>query len=147
MEEYNRIIIPTDGSEENEKVVDEGLSLARMLGAKVKALFVIDTGSLSGLPPDDMITTLEGQIETKANEILDDIEERAENWGIDFERSMQKGPPSDIIVSAAKENDLIVMGHHKRSGLSRLITGSTAQKVIRKADCPVMIIRLEEDQS
>ena len=147
MEEYNRIVIPTDGTEENEKVVDEGLSLARMLGSKVKVLFVVDTGSLSGLPPDDMITTLESQIEAKANEILGDIEYRAEDWGIPFEKSIQKGAPSEIIVSEAKENDLIVMGHHTRSGLSRLITGSTAQKVIRKAECPVMVIRLEEDQS
>ncbi len=147
MEEYNRIIIPTDGSEENEKVVDEGLSLARMLGAKVKVLFVVDTGSLSGLPPDDMITTLEDQIETRANEILGEVEGRAKDWGIPFEKSIQKGAPSNIIVSEAKEDDLIVMGHHNRSGLSRLITGSTAQKVIRKADCPVMVIRLEEDQS
>jgi len=147
MEEYNRIIIPTDGSEENEKVVDEGLSLARMLGAKVKVLFVVDTGSLSGLPPDDMITTLEAQIETRANEILGEVEGRAKDWGIPFEKSIQKGAPSNIIVSEAKEDDLIVMGHHNRSGLSRLITGSTAQKVIRKADCPVMVIRLEEDQS
>ncbi|MFP4143005.1 MAG: universal stress protein [Thermoplasmata archaeon] len=145
MEEYNRIIIPTDGSEENKKVVDEGLSLARMLGSKVKVLFVVDTGSLSGLPPDDMITTLEGQIETKANEILDDIEARAQNWGIPFQRSIQKGAPSEIIVSEAREDELIVMGHHNRSGLSRLLTGSTAQKVIRKADCPVMVIRLEAD--
>ena len=145
MQEYNRIIIPTDGSEENEKVVDEGLSLARMLGAKVKVLFVVDTGSLSGLPPDDMITTLEGQIEAKANEILNDIEKRAEEWGIPFQRSIQKGAPSQIIVSEANENELIVMGHHNRSGLSRLLTGSTAQKVIRKADCPVMVIRLEAE--
>ncbi len=145
MQEYNRIIIPTDGSEENEKVVDEGLSLARMLGAKVKVLFVVDTGSLSGLPPDDMITTLEGQIEAKANEILNDIEKRAEEWGIPFQRSIQKGAPSEIIVSEANENELIVMGHHNRSGLSRLLTGSTAQKVIRKADCPVMVIRLEAE--
>lgn len=145
MEEYNRIIIPTDGSEENDEVVEEGLYLARMLGSKVKVLFVVDTGSLSGLPPDDMITTLEGQIETKANEILDDIEERADNWGIPFQRSIQKGAPSEIIISEAEENELIVMGHHTRSGLSRLLTGSTAQKVIRKADCPVMVIRLEAD--
>ncbi len=145
MEEYNRIIIPTDGSEENDKVVEEGLSLARMLGAKVKVLFVVDTGSLSGLPPDDMITTLEGQIETRANEILNDIEERAKSWGIPFQRSIQKGAPSEIIASESKEGELIVMGHHNRSGLSRLLTGSTAQKVIRKADCPVMVIRLEAD--
>ncbi len=145
MEDYNRIIIPTDGSEENEKIVKRGLSLARMLGTGVKVLFVLDTGSLSGLPPDEMITTLEGQMESKASEIMDDIEERAKDKGIDFERSMQKGTPSDIIISESKEGDIIVMGHHTRSGLSRLITGSTAQKVIRKAPCPVMVIRLEDE--
>ncbi len=145
MEDFNRIIIPTDGSEENEKIVKRGLSLARMLGTGVKVLFVLDTGSLSGLPPDEMITTLEGQMEQKASEILDDIEKRAEKKGIDFERSMQKGTPAEIIISESEKGDIIVMGHHTRSGLSRLITGSTAQKVIRKAECPVMVIRLEDE--
>jgi len=130
MQEYNRIIIPTDGSEENEKVVDEGLSLARMLGAKVKVLFVVDTGSLSGLPPDDMITTLEGQIEAKANEILNDIEKRAEEWGIPFQRSIQKGAPSEIIVSEANENELIVMGHHNRSGSLAYLRGVRHKKLL-----------------
>lgn len=145
MGKYERIIIPTDGSEENDKVVSEGLSLARMLGTAVKVIFVVDTTSMSGLPPDDMVTRLEGQIESKANELLEDIEERAKEKGIDYSKSIKKGTPSEIIVSEAKPDDLIVMGHHTRTGLSRLLTGSTAQKVIREAKCPVMVIRLEAD--
>ncbi len=145
MGKYERIIIPTDGSEENFKVISEGLSLARMLGTNIKILFVVDTSSISGLPPDDMITRLEGQIRSKADELLKDIEEMAKNKGVGYSKSIKKGVPSDIIVSEAKEEDLIVMGHHTRTGLSRLLTGSTAQKVIREAECPVMVIRLEDD--
>ncbi|MBS3817228.1 MAG: universal stress protein [Candidatus Thermoplasmatota archaeon] len=145
MEEYERVIIATDGSEETEIVIEKGLSMARLLGASVKVLFVVDTGSLSGIPPDEVITTVEGHIEAEAENVLDDIEGKAENMGIELEKSIKKGAPSEIIVSESEDQDIIVMGHHTRSGLSRLLTGSTAQRVIRNAECPVMVVRLEEE--
>lgn len=145
MEEYKRVIIATDGSEETEIVIERGLSLARLIGASVKILFVVDTGSLSGIPPDEVITTVEGHIEAEAENVLDDIEGKAENMGLELEKSIKKGAPSEIIVSESEDQDIIVMGHHTRSGLSRLLTGSTAQRVIRNAECPVMVVRLEEE--
>lgn len=138
-------MIATDGTEENELVIDKGLSLARLIGAKVKIVFVVDTGTLSSVPPDELITAVEDHIEGEAESILGDLEERAEEMGIDLEKSIKKGSPSEIITSESEKEDLIVMGHHSRSGLSRLFTGSTARKVIKDAECPVMVVRLEED--
>ncbi len=145
MEEYQRIVIATDGTEENRLVIDKGLSLARLIGAKTKIVFVVDTGTLSGLPPDELITAVEDHIEGEAEDILNDLEKKAEEIGVDLEKSIKKGAPAEIITSESEKGDLIVMGHHTRSGLSRLFTGSTARKVIRDADCPVMVVRLEED--
>ncbi len=145
MKEYERIIIATDGSEENERVIQQGLSLARLVGASVKVLFVIDTGGLSGIPPDELITALEGHMESEAERVLEDIGEKADEMGIKVEKSIKNGDPSQIITSESNKEDIIVMGHHKRSGLSRLFRGSTAQNVIEKADCPVMVIRLEDE--
>lgn len=80
MEEYNRILIPTDGSEGSREVIDRGLSLARMLGAKVRILFVVDTSTFRDIPPDELITTLRGHMEAKGNEILDESKLRARTW-------------------------------------------------------------------
>ncbi len=145
MDEYQRVVIATDGTEENELVIDKGLSLARLIGAKVKIVFVVDTGSLAGIPPDELITSVEDHIEGEAENILSDLEERVEEMGLDLEKSIKRGAPAEIIISESEKEDLIVMGHHTRSGLSRLFTGSTARKVIRNAECPVMVVRLEED--
>ncbi|MEF8874200.1 MAG: universal stress protein [Candidatus Thermoplasmatota archaeon] len=145
MKEYERIIIATDGSEENEIVIDRGLSLARLIGASVKVLFVIDTGGLSGVPPDELITALEGHMESEAESVLGDIEEKAEEMGIKLEKSIKNGDPSQLIVEESEREDIIVLGHHTRSGLSRLFRGSTAQKVIENAECPVMVITLEDE--
>lgn len=145
MEEYQRVVIATDGTEENELVIEKGLSLARLIGAKVKIVFVVDTGNLSGIPPDELITAVEDHIKGEAKDILDRLEKRAEEMGIDLEKSIKKGTPAEIITAESEKEDLVVMGHHTRSGLSRLFTGSTARKVIKNAECPVMVVRLEED--
>ncbi len=145
MKEYERVIIATDGSKINEKVIDKGLSLARSIGASAKVLFVIDTGGLSDIPPDELITALEGHMEAEAENILSEIEDKAEDIGIKLEKSIKNGDPSEVIVEESEKKDIIVMGHKARSGLSKIIRGSTAQKVIGNAECPVMVIRLEDE--
>lgn len=145
MEEYNRILIPTDGSEGSRDVIDRGLSLARMLGAKVRILFVVDTSTFRDIPPDELITTLRGHMEAKGNEILDEIEEKGEDMGVEVEKSVVNGPPDEMIIEESKDSDLIVIGTHGRSGLSKLLVGSTTDRVIRKAKCPVLVMKIEEE--
>lgn len=145
MEEFERILIPTDASEANKKVIDKGLSLARLLGAKVTVLFVVDTSTFRDIPPDELITTLRGHMEAKGNELLDEIEEEAEELGVEMEKSIVNGEPTESIILESAKYDLIVIGTHSRSGLSRLLVGSTSERIIRHARCPVMVVRIEED--
>ena len=145
MEQYKRILIPTDGSKSNDIVVDKGLSLARLLGAKVKLLFVVDTSTFTDVPPDELITTLKGYMEAEGNNVLDEIEERAEDMGIEIEKSIVDGHPAKVIIEESEKQDIIVMGTHGSSGFTKLLMGSTAEKVIHNGKCPVMVIKIEEE--
>lgn len=146
MESYKKILIPTDGSKANSIAVEKGLSLARLLGAKAKILFVVDTSTFLDLPPDDLVTNITSHMKNKGEDVLDDIEERADEVGVDIERSVIEGHPAEIIIEDSKESDIIVIGTHGRSGFSRLLLGSTAEKVIRHAMCPVMVIKIKEEE-
>jgi nucleotide-binding universal stress UspA family protein len=57
---------------------------------------------------------------------------------------VEAGEPSDIILNVAKDGgaDLIVMGTHGRTGLSRLLIGSVAEAVLRRSTCPVLTLRV-----
>ncbi|MFO8110402.1 MAG: universal stress protein [Thermoplasmata archaeon] len=145
MEDFKRILIPTDGSKTSEVAVDKGLSLARKIGAKVKVLFVVDKGNFRDIPPDDLITTLRGHMESKGNEMLDEIQEKTDELGVEMEKSLVHGHPDDIIVEESKDFDLIVIGTHDRSGLSRLLIGSVTERVVKHALCPVMVIKTREE--
>ncbi len=145
MEEFKKILVPTDGSEANEIVVEKGLGLARLLGARVTALFVVDTSTFKGVPPDELITTLRGHMEVKGNEVLEGIVEMGEEKGVEVEKSLVQGHPDEMIIEESKDHDLIVIGTHGRSGISRLLMGSTAERVVRFAKCPVMVIRIKEE--
>lgn len=145
MDEYKKILIPTDGSDENEAAVQKGLSLARMLGAKVKLLFVVDTSTFKDVPPDEAITNLTSYMKTKGDEVLKDIEEEAKDKGLRVEKSIIKGHPAETIIEESEDHDLIVIGTHGRGGLSKLLLGSTTEKVVRHSQCPVFVIHIEEE--
>ena len=59
------------------------------------------------------------------------------------ESRIEAGEPVDVIVQLAEQTpyDLVVMGTHGRTGLSRVIIGSTAERVVRRAPCPVVTVR------
>lgn len=84
-------------------------------------------------------------MEAKGNELLDEIEEEAEELGVEMEKSIVNGEPTESIILESAKYDLIVIGTHSRSGLSRLLVGSTSERIIRHARCPVMVVRIEED--
>ncbi len=145
MEQFKKILVPTDGSEANDTVVEKSLYLARMLGARLKVLFVVDTSTFKGYPPDELITTLRGHMEAKGMEILDRVEKEGEELDVEVEKSLVHGKTDEMIIEESKDQDLIVIGTHGRSGLSRLFIGSTTERVVKHAECPVMVIHIKED--
>lgn len=146
MESYEKILIPTDGSEANIEAVEKGLSMARLLGAKAKILFVVDTTTFIDIPPDDLVTNVTSHMKNKGEDVLDTVEEMADDYGVHIERTVKEGHPTEIIIEESSNADILVIGTHGRSGLSKLLLGSTAEKVIRHSKCPVLVVKIKEEE-
>ena len=145
---FSRILIATDGSDVATAAVLVGTGLARALNAALALVHVVD--------PSLAATTAEG---ISASELLDDLRregaallQRARAMlpeGEGVEALVREGRPGHEIVAAAHEwgADLVVIGSHGRTGLRRLLFGSTAEAVVRQAPCAVLTIRRGADAS
>ncbi|HRK18628.1 MAG TPA: universal stress protein [Hyphomicrobiaceae bacterium] len=144
---YKNILIATDGSELANKAIDQGLGLAKALGAKVTLLTATEpwTAMVSGeaviaFPTDEY----EKASAEHAKATLSAPEAKAKAMGVACEALHAKDAfPADAIVEVAKQRgcDLIVMASHGRRGMSRLLLGSQANKVVTHSHIPVLVCR------
>ncbi len=91
---------------------------------------------------------LEGDLQNAAKEDLQLVLLEFQQAGLKVDSSIEIGNPSDVILDKSRELDvnLVIMGSHGKKGLSRLIMGSVAETVVRKANCPVLIVKAEEKE-
>ena len=144
---YKNILIATDGSELAQKAVQQGLALAKALGAKATAITVTEpwTAVVSGelgmaFPIDDY----EKGCAANAERILAGVSAAASKAGVACDTLHVKDQfPAEGIIEAAKArgNDLIVMASHGRRGVTRLLLGSQATKVLTHSTIPVLVLR------
>jgi nucleotide-binding universal stress UspA family protein len=144
---YKHILLATDGSDLAQKGVDQGLALAKALGAKVTAVTVTEpmAAMLVGeaaiaLPLDDY----DKAASANASRILAGVSAAAGKVGVACDVLHVKDQyPAEGIVDAAKARgcDLIVMASHGRRGLSRLLLGSQATWVLTHSQVPVLVCR------
>ncbi len=139
---YKNVLIPTDGSDIAEMAVKHGIGLAKALGIKVYGLYVIDTSAFIGVPTEAVWENMKNLLEDEGKRALGMIEKMAGESGVEHEIILSEGPPYKNIIQTAeeKEIDLIVMGTAGRRGLDRFLLGSVAEKVVRTAPCPVMVV-------
>jgi nucleotide-binding universal stress UspA family protein len=134
------ILHPTDFSAPAEYAFRLACSLARDHGARllvlhVKPIEILYTDSLYVPPPDP------AQIEENLLEQLHQLQPPEPLAGVEY--LLKEGNPIPEILRTAQESgsDLIVMGTHGRTGLRRLLVGSVAEQVLRKAGCPVLTVK------
>ena len=146
MDEIRKILIATDGSEYTKEAVKKGLSLAKMLDAEVIGLYVVDVSPIIPIPLDESSFPMVDFLRNEGEEVLEKLRKEAENVGIKIKTIKKEGIPADEIIETAKEEDvdLIVIGSFGRSALEKLLLGSVAEKVIRHAPCPVLVIRTKK---
>jgi nucleotide-binding universal stress UspA family protein len=140
-----RILFPTDFSEHAEYAWSYALTFAQEFGAEVHLLHVVAPpprlaeAYAVNFNPERMLQALS----TEAATHLDRQVEAAKGHGLIFRREVRVGVDArEILDYAAKHDiDLIVMATHGRTGLAHVLLGSVAEKVVRKASCPVMTIK------
>jgi nucleotide-binding universal stress UspA family protein len=136
------ILVPHDFSETAEKALGLALELAGKLGATVTVLHAYEVPTYGFAEGVAMTPALGGEVERAAQAGLDEVAGRARRSGLEVHAILRQGPVCNEIDLAAKEHDigLIVMGTHGRQGIARMLLGSTAEKVVRTAPCPVLTV-------
>ena len=132
---FERILIPTDGSDTAAAAVDHGLSLAAAYGASVEFLFVADVYAMSTVPESR-------EAREQGQAVVDSLVDRAEDEGVAAEGSVRTGFPHEEILdeTAAAGADLVVLSSHGRTGVGRYLLGSVTEKVVRLSDVPVLTV-------
>ena len=141
---FKKILIPTDGSEYTKVAIKKGLSLAKQTGAEVTALYVVDQTAFINIPMDSTTLNIYALLEEEGKNALEYVKKLGEEMGVPVEIRMEDGSPVKNIVELSKSFDLVVIGSLGRTGISKLLMGSVAEKVARHAVCPVMVVRAHE---
>ena len=141
------ILLPTDFSECGNYALSYAASLARTFKASIICINVIEpivpTVGYSGMTEPLPMADITEQLEDSAERELPKLAECDECSGIDVEELVVHGEAASEIVRVAKERDvdLIVISSHGRTGLGRILFGSTAESVVRHASCPVLVVK------
>lgn len=140
---FKRLLVPTDGSESSVKAGRLAFRVAKVHGAQVTVLHVIDVVEADELAHASEKTEEEvrAEMEGAARGYLRHLENVAQEYTVQVETVTREGEPYKEIVALAQAigADLIVMGHVGRRGPRRKIMGSVAERVIRFAECPVLV--------
>jgi universal stress protein A len=152
MIDLHRILVPTDFSKHSQNALRYGAAFAEKFAAEVHLLHVVQDLALfipdnvTGVP---LVTPPVDQLLDAARQTLERrLQEAALPPGIKVRLEAREGSPFYEIIQYAKEIDvdLIVMGTHGHTGLVHVLLGSVAEKVVRKAPCPVLTVRDPEHE-
>jgi nucleotide-binding universal stress UspA family protein len=137
------ILVPTDGGEQSFHAAEYAISIAKMLGAQVMVVYVIDTIAMNQIAKSTEIEKVEREFKEDGQRYINFIVKMAEKTGIKVASMLTKGAPHEQIVNLAKtlHTDLIVMGTSRHKGADRILIGSVAQQVIEYTNCPVLVVK------
>ena len=147
------ILLPTDFSECARHAVPVAAEFARLLGARVVCLHVVEPvaqPAVGWTPLAEPLPAAElgEQLEESAARDLPAFSRSEEFEGLAVEDIIARGDPAAEIVRVAEERGagLIVISSHGRAGLGRILFGSTAESVVRHAHCPVLVVKPPEER-
>lgn len=142
-----RILVPTDFSEPSMAALDYAADLGRTLGSQLTVLFVVEpvylatpTDMYAAIPSVDVLLV---EQQRSAREQLNKLAARLQKKGIKCNAVLATGSVYQSIANTAQQMkaDLVVVGTHGRTGLSHVLLGSVAERVVQTAPCPVLTVR------
>ena len=152
MPQLRRILLPTDFSGCANYALAYAAAIARATKATIVCVHVVEpivpAVGYSGLAEPMPMADISEQLEDSAERELPQLTECEEFSGLDVEEVIVRGDAAAEIVRVASERkvDLIVVSSHGRTGLGRIIFGSTAEAVVRHAGCPVLVVKPPQEE-
>jgi nucleotide-binding universal stress UspA family protein len=143
---FERILLPTDGTESMDAVVETAADIAGRRDAEVYILYVIDDRAFLTLQ-DDMKTDVLAELEGEGEAATDRAATRLHEAGIEVTTAIRQGDPADEILAYADEvdADLLTMGT-RRGDYTNNLMGSVSQKVVARSTVPVLTTNLAADE-
>ncbi|MBI3410041.1 MAG: universal stress protein [Planctomycetes bacterium] len=147
----HRILVPTDFSEHARQAVKYAAAFAEKFGAEIHLLHVLQDLAIYqpdavtiGPPVVPPLAQLAAAARTSLERFIAD--NKLERLAV--QQEVREGTPVEEIIefAAEKDIDLIILGTHGRGWLAHVLLGSVAEKVVRKAPCPVLTVRLAEHE-
>lgn len=138
---YEKVIIPTDGSDCSEAGVKEGLWMAKTLGVEAVVVYVIDISEYEGLHHESIKDSARKGLKNAGKQVLRRIRNKAHEIDVDIETKLLVGKPYKKITELTSENDIIYISSHGASGFTKLFIGSTTDKVLKNAKCTVSVVK------
>lgn len=139
----HKILVPVDFSANSRKAVAYARAFARMCGAQLIYLHVIQINYAYGEFGAIDFTALEREMRGGADQELAALKKEAAEDGVEVESLIREGSPPKVIAEVADEvkADLLVISTHGYTGLKHVLMGSIAEHVVRYAPCPVLVVR------
>jgi nucleotide-binding universal stress UspA family protein len=140
---FQSILAAIDGSKKSEAALDVAIGEARLHGAALHAVYVIETGLFSSIPMDNTWEVIYGLLENQGKEAQLAAAKRAENQGVGITTHLKQGHAGNEILKLARDlgADLIVLGSHGRSNLDRILLGSVSSFVVGHSTVSTMVVR------
>jgi nucleotide-binding universal stress UspA family protein len=143
---YKHILVAVDGSDTSRRAFDAALDLAKAMGAKLEPYYVVENTPMYFDAPGYDPSILRNQMISQGNDLSAEMDAVMRERGV--EGGMVMGEASSLedvptlVLQAAKAAgaDLLVMGTHGRRGFQRLILGSVAERCVRQATLPVLLV-------
>lgn len=140
----HHLLVPVDFSDYADQALAYAIELAQSLRARITLVHVIHLTPLAmgDISATTLVPYLE-DMERTAQEYIQAALERVRRAGLQGDSVLVQGIPFQAIIETARDHnvDLIVMGTHGRTGLTHVLMGSVAEKVVRLAPCPVLVTR------
>jgi nucleotide-binding universal stress UspA family protein len=143
---YERILLTLDSSRLAEKAIPHAAALAKAFQARLCLLSVVPVIPDVGAGGPAMAVAWEAQVDNM-EEYLAGVQQALRLQDVDAEVELRRGNVTEevLLFSHKFDADLVVMSTHGRSGLGRWVYGSVADRVLRHAEMPVLLVRVSED--
>jgi nucleotide-binding universal stress UspA family protein len=143
---YSRILVAVEELPLAERVFSRGVSLAKEFGAEIALVHVVNiptsVGSIdAGILPEEAMDFSRRAGENLLKNLIDSFSE-----GLEVEQYLPIGSPVDEVERVVEEfdADLLVVGTHARSGLSKFFLGSVEEQIVSNVDCEVLVVKKEK---
>ncbi|MFB9974175.1 universal stress protein [Allobacillus sp. SKP2-8] len=138
---YQRILLAVDGSEHSERATEQAVAIASLIeDSLIEVVLVAD---FSKAKNEVLHSQGKEELEVSRRKKLIDIEKIIQEKNVNYEVNILHGEPGPTIVSHANDQqfDLLVIGSRGLNTLQEMVLGSVSHKVVKRADCPVLVVK------